>query len=65
MIIIIIIIIIQTKKKTRMKIWLTYCAVKWAKLVLSPGALFDKELNYIKQTLINNVFPKHVIDEQI
>ena len=36
-----------------------------AKLISSPNTTFYKEVQYIKQALINNGFPNYIVDEQI
>lgn len=33
--------------------------------VISLNTSFYKELTNIKQTIINNSFPKHIVDEEI
>ena len=39
--------------------------IKRSKLISSSNTIFYNELRKIKQTLVNNGFPNHVIDEQI
>ena len=39
--------------------------ISYAKLISSSKTIFYKELESIKQALINNGFPNYIIDEQI
>ena len=48
-----------------MKKAIIYNLISRAKLFSSSKTIFYKELENIKQTLINNGFPNYIFDEQI